>query len=308
VSNGDAFASSGEICLADPAPAMCMEPSDGFLCSLPATTPAEAADFLEAVGSGAPLGSGVRMYRLGVSMPVIREAYAREIHALVKTVERMQREGQSTSTIARHAVVQRRLIANRMRSRSGVGTRLLFEVRDWAEYGPGGRSLRNVEARYVRRGYSGAGLHQQMIRGATHPNTGISNTAIRGARYLRHGGRVILVISLPVTAYVLLTTPPDQLPRVLSREAGGFLGGAAGSGLGVGACLVFGIATGGWGLLACGIVGGVAGGALGTLGGERAYAAARPGVETQVLRTGILDAGQLVGEPTPQMCVAPYAR
>ena len=50
---------------------------------------------------------------------------------------------------------------------------------------------------------------------------------------------------------------------------GGLVGGSAGAGVGVGVCLVFGIATGGWGLLACGVVGGVGGGLVGShIGGE----------------------------------------
>lgn len=278
------------------------------MCSLPASSPQDAAEFLEIVGSGGALGAGSRISRLGVQMPAVREAYEREIARLVSDVERRRREGQATSVIARHAVQERRRIANAMRWRTGVGTRVLFEVRDWAEYGAGGRSVRNVEARYLRRGYTGASLHQQMIAGATHPNTGISATAIRGARYLRQGGRVVVVLSLASSAYVLLTTPESELPRVLAQETGSFAGGALGSGAAVGACLVFGIATGGWGLLACGIVGGVAGGALGDWAGDRLYAAQAPAIEQAVRATGVLDVSSLRPAPAAPMCVAPLAR
>jgi len=89
-------------------------------------------------------------------------------------------------------------------------------------------------------------LDQAMIRGATSPNTGISQAAIRGARYLKNGGRVVIVFSLATTAYVLLTASNDELERLLHQEVGGFIGGSIGTGAAVGACLVFGIATGGW--------------------------------------------------------------
>ncbi len=298
----------GEIRLASNDPKSCVEPGDGFVCSLPARSPAEAADFLATVGSGGALGSGVRLAQLGVDMPLIREAYERELARLVAEVERRRAAGQAPRDIARWAVEERRRIANTMRQRSGTGTRVLFEVRDWAEYGPGGRSYRNVEARYVRRGYTGAALHEKLIAGATHPNTGISDTAIKGARYLRRGGRVVIVFSLATTAHAIATAPPDQLERVLAQEVGGLVGGFAGSGLAVGGCLVFGIATGGWGLLACGLVGGAAGGFAGVWAGERLYTAASPGVEAQVQATGMLDPLELQAGPPAGMCVAPLTR
>lgn len=306
MANGDAR--SGEICLAPLTPLSCEEPADGFLCSLPATSPENASQFLEVVGSGGTLGTGAVLQRLGVNIPLIRTEYEQEIRRLVAEVERRRAEGQSPVQIARYAVEERRRIANRMRWRSGAGTRVLFEIRDWAEYGPGGRSHRNVERRYLRRGHRGTQLHEQMVRGATKPNQGISGTAVRGARYLRHGGRVIVVMSVATTAYVLLTTPEEELPRVLSQEAGGLLGGALGGSAGVGVCLVFGIATGGWGLLACGVAGGFAGGLAGTYAADRVYLSTVPEPEVSVNATGVLDAALFTDHPPTNMCVAPLTR
>lgn len=51
---------------------------------------------------------------------------------------------------------------------------------------------------------------------------------------------------------------------MIGEELGGFIGGGLGAGAGVGACLLFGIATGGWGLLGCGVIGGVIGGVGGS--------------------------------------------
>ena len=294
----------GEVCLAAQG-VTCSEPTPGaFTCSLPVASEQQAADLLEVIGSGGALGAGMRMNNIGVSMPAIRSEYERLIHQFLVEVERRRAAGQSSREIARWVVDERRRIANQMRWRSGTGTRLLFEVRDWREYGIGGRSFANVERRYMGRGVTGEALNEAMIQGASRSNTGISGAAIRGARYLRNGGRVVIVLSLATTAFVLLTAPEGELERLLYEEAGGWIGGAGGAGLAVGACLVFGIATGGWGLLACGIVGGIGGGAVGSYAGNRLYYSLKPQVEVSVLGTGVLDASDLVFSLPPQMCFA----
>ena len=289
---------NGLVCRVDE-PLQCVAPNyESFVCSLPARSSQEAADFLEVIGSGGALGAGARTWSVGVSMPRIREEYERLVAELVREVERRRVAGESARTIAEWVVRERRSIATRMRLRSGPGTTVLFEVRDWSEYGVGGRSFRNVEARYAARGLRGAELSEAMIAGATHPNTGISSTAIRGARYLRHGGRVVVVLSVVTTAYTLLTTPEEDLERVLHEEAGGLVGGAAGAGLAMGVCLVFGVASGGWGMLACAAIGGIGGGAAGTYAGNRVYYSRRQDFGN----AGVVDAADLVEELPGGMC------
>jgi hypothetical protein len=294
--------SDGEVCLAEPLQSF--QPRDALMCSLPAASTSEAAMLLEAVGSGGALGSGARATWLGRAIPNVRMEYEARVSRLILEVERRRSAGQASREIAQWVVEERARIANQMRWRTGAGTRVLFEVRDWTEYGPGGRTFSNVERRYSGRGLSGADLDHAMIRGATSPNTGISQTAITGARYLRNGGRVILVFSLATTAYVLLTASKDELERVMHQEVGSFIGGSIGTGAAVGACLVFGIATGGWGLLACGIVGGIGGGLAGAELGDRIYYSRNRVVEDQALRTGILNAIELSSQPPPAMCFA----
>jgi hypothetical protein len=295
----------GEICIAPPSLMCVASTSSTFTCSLPATSEREAADFLEVIGSGGAVGTGVRMSSLGVTMPNIRDEYKRLIDQMIREVESRRAARQSSREIARWVVNERRRIANQMRWRSGPSTRVLFEVRDWAEYGVGGRSYGNLERRYLRRGVRGTALYEELIRGAQSPNTGISQTAIQGARYLRYGGRVILVISLATTAYSLLTASPDELERLLYEEAGGVLGGSVGTGLAVGTCLVFGVVSGGWGLLACGVIGGIGGGVAGTYVGNQVYYSRNLQIETSVLETGVLDANELTSYLPLQMCVAP---
>ena len=273
-------------------------------CALPARSVSEAHEFLETVGCGGALGSGARLTNLGAEMPRIRAEYERRIAQLVAEVERRKTLKQPAREIAEWVVNERRAIANQMRWQSGAGTRVLFEIRDWKEYGVGGRSYANVQTRYLGRGFSSPALEEQMIRGATHANTGISEAALKGARYLKAGGRVIVVISIATTAYTILTADPKDLERLIYEESGAFVGGSAGAGLATGACLVFGIATGGWGLLACGVIGGMAGGFAGSHVGSRIYYARKPNIETDVILNGALDWGAVETEPPANMCIA----
>ena len=291
--------SDGEICLAEPRASK----PDALLCSLPASTPSEGAELLEWLGGGST-GAGARLWRIGSTLPEIRREYERRIKELVVEVERRRAAGQPAGEIARWAVARRRWIATTMRARSGVGTVALFEVRDLAEYGPGGRTFRNIERRYQARGLKGDALYPHMIKGAGSPNTGISTTAIKGARYLKHGGRAILVISIPLTAlHADDRTRGGFRAPPLRSEAGGFAGGGVGAGLGAGACLVFGLATSGWGLLACGVVGGLVGGLGGSWAGEKLYYSSNPRVENVVNASGTLPASTLWSTPPPSMCM-----
>jgi hypothetical protein len=91
----------------------------------------------------------------------------------------------------------------------------------------------------------------------------------RATPTLRWVGRGFLVIGIGISAYRIATATPEELPRVLGEEGGGWLGGFGGSALGAGACIAFGIVTEGFGLLLCGAVGGIGGGLAGSyLGGE----------------------------------------
>jgi hypothetical protein len=289
---------------------MCREPNQSppdprtLTCALPARSVEEAHHFLETVGCGGSLGSGTRMAALGTEMPLIRAEYERRIARLIAEVERRRALKQPAREIAQWVVNERRAIANQMRWRSGAGTRVLFEVRDWTKYGVGGRTYPNIESRYSARGLRTPALEEQIIRGATRPNVELTEAALKGARYLKYGGRVVIVISIATTAYTLLTADPKDLERLIHEEAGAFLGGSAGAGLATGACLVFGIATAGWGLLACGVIGGIAGGIGGSYAGNRVYYARRPNIETEVLLDGEIEWVDLAPEPPANMCIA----
>lgn len=294
----------GSVCYAHDA-LDCKAPVDNMQCSLPATSPDDAGKLLELIGSGGSLGAGAEMWRLGVSMPRIRQEYEALIGELANEVAERQKAGQSSREIAKWVVKERRRIAFRMRLRSGPGAAVLFEVRDWGQYGAGGRTHNNLARRYRSQGYAGDALSERLIVGAQSHNKPVSSTAIKGARYLRYGGRVLVVFSLATTAYVLLTAPEEELERLLYQEVGAVAGGALGSGLAVGGCLVFGVATGGWGLLACGIIGGGLGGWGGSVAGEKIYYSNNPSIEVQGNASGVIEGADLTPYIPAPMCTAP---
>lgn len=116
---------------------------------------------------------------------------------------------------------------------------------------------------------------------------------------------MVIVFSLATTAYTLLTADPQELERLIYEQTGAFAGGSAAASLSTGACFVFGIATAGWGLLACGLVGGIVGGLVGSHAGSRIYYAHSPHFETLVNLSSIVDASSLASEPPLNMCVGP---
>ncbi|HWB25761.1 MAG TPA: DUF4157 domain-containing protein [Chitinophagaceae bacterium] len=100
---------------------------------------------------------------------------------------------------------------------------------------------------------------------------------LRNAGALRWGGRILLVGGVLVSGYRIANATPQERPRVIAQEGGGWGGGLLGTELGAGACIAFGIATEGVGLLLCGIAGGIGGGILGSAAAGAAVDSAQSG-------------------------------
>ncbi len=239
---------------------------DGYLLPLPAADVDSATRFLEGLGGDAA-GAGRAMANIGVNAPLLRMTYKHDIENMVAEIARRLKAGQSKETVARWASAERGRIVNRIRLGSGMVTRGIYEIRDWREYGAGGRTWANIEQRYERRGLSGGAMHDEIIASAQRSNPTVNNAAMRGASYLKHGGRVVLVVGVAVSAARIWNAAEHELPRVIGEELGGVVGGGLGAGAGVGICMIFGIASGGWGLLACGVIGGLGGGIAGSHAG-----------------------------------------
>jgi hypothetical protein len=270
------------------------------ICRLPADSPREAVELLETVATGGAIGTGQKLARLGVEIPRIRSDYERQVRLLIDDVAR--RQGQMPlDDLARYASRERVRIARSMRWRQGIGSVILLEARDNWKYGWGGRTFPNLQRRYAVPGVDNNAILQKILKGATSPNVELTETAMRGARYLSYGGKAIIVVSVATTGYRLLNTPAEELPRVMSEEGGSFIGGAVGAEAAVGLCLVFGIVTGGWGLLGCGVLGGLAGGIVGGELGNRLYYSASPRVVAQANETAIVVPAEL-SPSMPLMC------
>ncbi|PIE83537.1 MAG: hypothetical protein CSA09_01420 [Candidatus Contendobacter odensis] len=156
-----------------------------------------------------------------------------------------------------------------MRRKQGVGAKIILDLRDNFKYGVGGRTYGNLERCAVSKGIKSTDISNELLKNATKPNKAINDAAIKGAKFLKHGGKAVVVISISITAYTLLTAPEHKLEEIMYEEIGGAAGGFVGGGTGVGLCIVFGIATSGWGLLGCGVVGGGVGGLLGAEFGNK---------------------------------------
>jgi hypothetical protein len=95
------------------------------------------------------------------------------------------------------------------------------------------------------------------------------STLGRATPVLKRAGRGFLVLGIGVSASRIATATPQELPRVIGEEGGGWAGGSGGSALAATACIAFGVATEGIGLFLCGAIGGIGGGLGGSyLGGE----------------------------------------
>ncbi|QUL38971.1 hypothetical protein [Erythrobacter sp. JK5] len=253
----------GQVCRADSVlPQMYNHPGEvRYTLSLPIESENQALEFLEGIGGDAA-GAGRAMTRIGIDAPLIRAQYKAEVEGLARQIAERLDRGDSVEQTARWASEQRRLIVNRMRAKSGGVSQVVYEVRDWRKYGYGGRSYPNMVRHYQGRGVPQSQIPERILRGAQQSNEGVS-AAVRNASYLRHGGRVVLVVGVAISAARIWNASDEEMPRVIGEELGGFIGGGLGAGAGVGICIVFGIATSGWGLLACGVVGGAAGGSAG---------------------------------------------
>lgn len=99
----------------------------------------------------------------------------------------------------------------------------------------------------------------------------------RNATQLRWAGRGMIIVSFAISGYRIATADEVKRAHVIGEEAGGQLFGLAGAVLAGAACVGFGIATGGVGLLLCGMAGGLLGGMAGSaVGGSAVDQLGRP--------------------------------
>jgi hypothetical protein len=139
--------------------------------------------------------------------------------------------------------------------------------------GPDGKSVLHMKAPDAARQGKMMGYLQQQGTEKVKLGSGEAVTPVRGQmskgmKVFKWGGRIFNVAGIGFSAYRIANAPDDQLLEVIGEEAGGLAGGSLGAAAGVTGCVALGLATGGLGLLLCGIGGGLAGGMGGSaLGG-----------------------------------------
>ncbi len=128
----------------------------------------------------------------------------------------------------------------------------------------------------------------------------------RNANQIRWAGRGMIVVSFAVSGYRIATADEATRAKVIGQEAGAQAFGWGGAVLAGAACVGLGIATGGVGLLLCGMAGGLLGGMAGSaLGGAMADQLNRPAAPNDPfgLMGGRPGPAQAVGQPA----IAPAA-
>ena len=182
-------------------------------------------------------------------------------------------------------------------SRQGLSSFAIYKARDTLKYGQGGRTYPNM-IHYAQKTQKEvntiAQANKYLLKSATRPNTKINSASLKVGKYLKHGGRVAVVFGVALSAHTILTAEEYRLEEVVSREAGSFVGGAFATSATVGICLVFGIVTGGWGLLAVGIIAGTGGGMAGGYLAEKIYHYVGPNAVTATVRKGVILTRNLV--------------
>jgi hypothetical protein len=249
--------------VADPDTRTCYE------VTVPGRSTQEALTFLEFAGGGM-FGSGGRQVLAGMTLAPIRNAYYRRLAEVEREIAaRRAALGSAPSEAALKelggwAVRQRAAAARLWRVPSGPAAVVIGEARDWREYGPGGRTVGNMERRVMSRGLRGAEVSEYFLKGAVRPNAKMTTQLLRGARFLRRGGGILAVAGLMMTEEEIRQAPAGQRTQIAKQEAVGMAGGFIGGEAAVGSVLAIGTAFAlatppGWVLLGIGIIAGAGG-------------------------------------------------
>lgn len=203
---------------------------------------------------------GTALKHIGESAQATRDMYNSGIETMRAASESMKSSGVPRSEIAKDLVSRRRLLKVQVKKLSDVLIRAGSEAIDHL---PGRAGDLSYEQRLAIKGTDDA-----VIASALKSNRLVN--LLPGT--LRQLSRGMWIASAGVSVKMVLDAPQAERGAVAIKEGAGFAGGMVGS-LGVAAgCALIGIASGGLGLLVCGLAGGI----LGDMAGR---AAAKAGTE-----------------------------
>ncbi|MDP9190323.1 MAG: DUF4157 domain-containing protein [Acidobacteriota bacterium] len=176
----------------------------------------------------------------------LRGIYKKGMEKIHAQHAEMLKLGKSEAEIAEKLATMRTQLAHEVRA---AGSKLMkvsaefFDAARGNKERPGYTQLRKTKT------------DAQIIKSATQSNKFIN----RLPKTLKWTGRGLWFVSGALSFYVILEAPEEERFQTIDEEVGGLIGGAIGSIL----CLASGMATGGVGLIVCGLLG-AGGAALGS--------------------------------------------
>jgi len=247
----------------------------GDTIALPGYCNQDAMQFLCSVDSGG-MGGGSAMMQMHGTIPVLRDEYKRLLADASAKLPAMERS-LSEERLNQWKISERTRIAKLVRMKQGPIASVILDLRDRYEYGRGGRTEENLIRRAIEKAQEKKSvlLTRQEALGRLSVSWNESNrevnAAARNLRYFKHAGRAFFVFGVGSSVYTILTAPEQERLQVAAREGAGMAGGAVASTAAVVAVAAFGIVTGGWGLVAVGLIAGASGGALAEYGTDRFF-------------------------------------
>ncbi|MBU6258112.1 MAG: hypothetical protein KGL18_07480 [Burkholderiales bacterium] len=271
------------------------DPFERQRCAIrvPGSTEEEGYEFLETLAASGS-GSGARQWLTGATFEPIREFYrAHDARIAGLAEQRLSELGPQASVeqireVARWASGKRTAAARLWRVPSGPEAMALGELRDWHQYGLGGRTLPNLMRRNLARtpGLAEVDNLCLVIRSAAKANPRVTLQVGAVARSLRAGGVVLMLAGAGLTAWEYSETARSERPEFLRREGASMAGSAIATGV-VTTALVMSFALPGIVVVGLGVVAGV----VGAWVGERIYLAARGSpAHEQAMGSGIIHA------------------
>ncbi|NYF78802.1 hypothetical protein [Granulicella arctica] len=260
---------------------------------MPGRTKADGLQFLRSVAGGSTAGTGTTFMR---DLEMLRLDYNTQVSMMDAKITVMRAEGKAPAEIAQWAVAERLRIARSIRWRQNPGAVVSLEMRDYYQYGFGGRSLGNLSRRVLNSNKvlePKFSLNETLIKASMRPNEAVTGGAARAAEYLRFGGPILLTLGAGLSIYNVESAAPEDRGRVAAEEGGSWLGGWILSGAAVALCLVLAPETGGLSLAGIGFVAGIAGGVGGSMAADKIYYSSHAHLIPSMRQTGVIHPGMM---------------
>ncbi|GAB3444805.1 hypothetical protein [Insolitispirillum peregrinum] len=185
-----------------------------------------------------PEGSAQKIRSLARDIVKVRDEYQLQAERIAEGVELRKRQGMRAEEIARWAFAERNNIKYATRAHMELPERLPLYARD--------RIMENETfEKFVKRqeeekkALSKQQHYEYIQESASRPNAKVTKTIQNAEIVLNKAGKIILPLTLSATAFNLMRASKEDLPKVISSEAGSWIGGAVATGAAVSASILF---------------------------------------------------------------------